>query len=88
MTFLGYPPQHQAQPQPPVAAPPASGPPVGATPPANTPAVPPAIPPQPAQPDGGPGQGAAACQHEWGLQLVFLHVAVNKRHQELIKQVD
>ena len=38
------------------------------------------------EPDGGPGQGAAACQHEWGLQLVFLHVAVNKRHQELIKQ--
>ena len=50
MTFLGYPPQHQAQPQPPVAGPPASGPPVGATPAANTPAVPPAMPPQPAQP--------------------------------------
>ena len=38
------------------------------------------------EPDGGLGQGAAACQHEWGLQLVFLHVAVNKRHQEFIKQ--
>ena len=37
-------------------------------------------------PDGGPGQGAAAGQHEWGFQLVLLHVAVNKRHQELVNQ--
>ena len=38
------------------------------------------------EPDGGPGQGAAAGQHEWGFQLVLLHVAVNKRHQELVNQ--
>ena len=30
------------------------------------------------EPDGGPGQGAAAGQHEWGFQLVLLHVALNK----------